>query len=111
MNLSEHSVAFAYVEYADGSGGKRRPVLIISVDGEEVLFYKITSQYFNKSEFIREKYYEIKDWLAAGLTKPSWVDTITPIVYKQDKYRFTVVGRFTNRDIVGLKQFISKLEE
>lgn len=109
--LSEHEVAFAYVEYADNSGGKRRPVIIMSVDGEEVTFYKITSQYFKKSEFIRQKYYQIKDWMEAGLDRPSWVDTITPITYAQNKYSFRVVGRFTPRDIVGLKMFIKNLEE
>lgn len=111
MRLTEHSVAFAYVEYSDGSGGKRRPVIVMSLDDEEITFYKITSKYFNKSEYIRSKYYQIKDWLEAGLDRQSWVDTITPLTYSANKYKFEVRGYFTDRDIIGLQNFIAGLEE
>lgn len=109
--LSEHTVAFAYVEFHDGSGGKKRPVIIISLDGEKVTFYRITSQYFNKSEYIRSKYYQIRDWVEAGLTKPSWVDTITPLTVSQDSCYFKILGHFTKRDIIGLERFINSLGE
>lgn len=110
MYLSEYEVAFAFVEFTEGGKGKRRPVLITDIDGDKISFYKITSQYFNKSEYIRKRYYPIRDWLMAGLDRQSWVDTISELTYDGQKVRFTVCGRFSNYDIDGLKQFISQLE-
>lgn len=109
--MSEHSVAFTFVEYVDGSGGKRRPVVVMSLDGDDIAFYKITSQYENKSDLIRSKYYKIRDWAYANLNRESWVDVNHLIEIGKNSLQFTVVGRLSGRDIKGLRDFIMRLEE
>lgn len=81
--VSEHTVAFTFVEYVDGSGGKRR---------------------------LSSKYYKIRDWAYANLSRESWVDVNNLIEINKDSLQFTVVGRFSARDIKGLRDFIAKLE-
>ncbi|MFS1663449.1 hypothetical protein [Streptococcus sp. zg-JUN1979] len=105
--VSEFTVGYALVTYHDNSGSKTRPVVVVKLNGEKITFYKITSQFENKSEYIKSKYYEIKDWLRAGLTKPSWVDTIQSITVNENEIEIRVVGRFSNRDILGLREFLT----
>ena len=63
----------AYVSW--GSDGKKRPVLILEQDTDKVIAFNITTQYENKSEAVRRKYFKINDWAQAGLSKQSYVDT------------------------------------
>jgi hypothetical protein len=58
-----------------GSGGKYRPVLVISELDGYVSVFRITSQYENKSERIQAKYFIINEWQKAGLDKQSYIDT------------------------------------
>lgn len=108
VRMSEHTVAFTFVEYADSPGGKKRPVVVMSLNGDTIAFYKITSQYENKSEIIRNKYYKIRDWVYANLSRESWVDVNNLIEISKDSLQFTVVGRLSARDIKGLRDFIAR---
>ena len=56
-------------------GRKRRPVYVLGSDGQAVTFLAITSQYANKSAFIRQFYCPITDWAEANLDRPSWINT------------------------------------
>lgn len=75
--MRPYDVCIAYVSW-DG-GGKRRPVLLISENSCYTEAFRITSQYANKSEAVKSRYFEIRDWRRAGLLKPSYIDTIEPI--------------------------------
>jgi len=58
-----------------GSGGKHRPVLVISELDGYISVFRITSQYENKSETVKAYYFIINDWQNAGLDKQSYIDT------------------------------------
>lgn len=72
MKINEIYTAFVSWQ----RGGKRRPVLILNINKNEVLVFKITTQYQNKSQYIKDKYYKIKDLSLAGLVKQSYIDTV-----------------------------------
>ncbi|HEM3642567.1 TPA: hypothetical protein U1C36_001721 [Streptococcus suis] len=106
IKISEFDVVVSYVKYADGTGGKTRPMIVTSVNGDTIVVRRITSKFFNKSEYIQQKYYEIKDWQQAKLKLPSWVDIKPPMRVNKDKFVISVIGRFTKRDIEGLSRFL-----
>ena len=70
--MKPYSLHIAYVSW--GGDGKRRPVLVLSSDQEEVAVFQITSQYDNKSTVIQSQYIPIHDWEQAGLAKQSYID-------------------------------------
>jgi hypothetical protein len=82
-----------------GEDGKHRPVLVYVIDADEVGIYQITTQYESKSEHIRAKYFEIKDWAIAGLDRLSYVDIGTlidiPLTQLDGK---TSIGKLTEAD-------------
>ena len=43
----QFDVVITYIEFTDGNGGKKRPAVVTSVNGEELTLRKITSQYHN----------------------------------------------------------------
>ncbi len=57
-----------YVSFVETNGGKSRPVLIRRVSEQTVETFKITSQYENKSAYIKQQYYPIQDWQSASFT-------------------------------------------
>ncbi|MCL2486711.1 MAG: hypothetical protein FWE86_03830 [Oscillospiraceae bacterium] len=71
MNIFDIYIAFV----SWGSGGKRRPVLILEESDDSVTAFKITTRYESKSEEIRANYFVINDWGQAGLDRQSYVDT------------------------------------
>ena len=74
IQMRTNDLVSLYVSFVETNGGKSRPVLIRKVSEQTVEAFKITSKYQNKSAYIKQQYYPIKDWQAAGLRKPSWVD-------------------------------------
>jgi hypothetical protein len=66
-------IYIAYVSW--GSGGKRRPVLILEESVGSVTAFSITTRCERKSEEIRAKYFTINDWQQAGLDRQSYIDT------------------------------------
>jgi hypothetical protein len=70
--MNPYDIHIAYVSW--GGDGKRRPVLVLSADQNEVAVFQITSQYDSKSAAIQAQYIAIDDWAQAGLTKQSYID-------------------------------------
>ena len=72
-----------------GAEGKVRPVLAFILDKNTVSIYPITTQYKYKSDEIKAQYFKINDWPAAGLNKPSYIDTGTlitvPLMHSREK--------------------------
>lgn len=87
-----------YVSYVETNGGKSRPVLIRKVSAQTVEAYKITSKYKNKSDYIKQQYYPIKEWQAAGLRKPSWVDIGNLYRFPKRGLTFKGIGHLSKRD-------------
>ena len=86
-----------------------RPVLVIAFSPSTMTIFKITSQYDKKSQYIKSKYYPIKEWEKAGLTKQSYVDTVK--VYEMDKkivMKRQPIGRLTASDARNLFKFIEQ---
>jgi hypothetical protein len=71
--MKPFEIYIAYISWK--KGGKRRPVLVFEQFAQVFSLYAITSQFENKSEAIRAKYFKINDWRKAGLLKQSYVDT------------------------------------
>ena len=91
-----------------GEDGKYRPVLVYVIDADEVGIYQITTQYGSKSEYVRAKYFEIKDWAEAGLDRLSYVDTGTLIdisIAQLDGK--TPIGKLSKADKQRLLDFLS----
>lgn len=57
----KNDIATIYVAYTDKIGGKRRPVLLVDEDDTNLVFYRITSKYSNKSENIKQFYFPIEE--------------------------------------------------
>lgn len=58
------------VEFVERKGGKVRPVLVTEHENNLLTFYLLTTQYKSKSPYIKEQYYQIKDWQQPGLKSP-----------------------------------------
>jgi len=92
-----------------GSGGKNRPILVVLLNDDSLLAYPITTQYENKSDVIRARYFKMNDWLQAGLKKQSYIDTGTLI-----KLPLSVIsgkkpiGRLTDAEKQKFFDFLSK---
>jgi hypothetical protein len=98
-------IFIAYISWGDS--GKTRPVLILEQQETVVFVLIITTQYDNKSQAVRSKYFKINDWKQAGLDKQSYVDTNTvrdlPPVVLAGK---PAVGRLTESDVQRLIEFL-----
>lgn len=105
MNIFD--IFITYVSWGDND--KIRPVLIIEQQETVVSVFNITSQFDNKSEATRTKYFKINDWQKAGLDKQSYVDTNTirdiPSVVLDGK---SEIGKLTESDVKRLIEFLSK---
>jgi len=91
----------------DGDG-KRRPVLILSLNGEIASLYSITTQYENKSKQIKANYFPIKNWQFAGLNKPSYIDTNKLIQLNVAAIDDTPIGHLSAIDAKSLQEFLAK---
>lgn len=110
MILNEYDVVLTLVKYVDSDKTTYRPALVIYFDGKEVGYYKITSRYTDKSEYIKSRYFEIKNWLQAGLRKPSWIDTINYYQISENEVRLKVIGNLTIDDRNRLEEFLAYLD-
>jgi len=92
------------------SGGKSRPVLVLLLSEDTISVYPVTTQYENKSESIKSRYFKINDWLQAGLDKQSYIDTgillNLPISIIKDK---KPIGKLTIADKKRLLAFLTKI--
>ena len=97
------------VNISCGSGSKNRPVLVLALNDISVLVYPITTQYDNKSELIKVRYFKMNDWIQEGLAKQSYIDTGTliklPLSVIGNK---SPIGRLTTEDKQKLLEFLNK---
>jgi len=98
---------WAYVGFTDITNGKTRPVLYIRQTDTDYVVFRLTSQYENKSAFIKSKYVEIKNWQQAGLKKLSWIDTVQTYQLPIHKTQLTYIGQLSADD---LERLIKHLE-
>ncbi|KXT83324.1 hypothetical protein STRDD11_01563 [Streptococcus sp. DD11] len=111
-DFNRYDILVGRVEYADGSGAKNRPAMVIRFDDEIIKVLRITSQYEGKSAAIQQQYFEITDWFKAGLKKPSWIDTVRYYELNKAQIKFTIIGKLSQRDIERFKIFIrERLEQ
>lgn len=92
-----------HVSYPEGPGGKTRPVAIVPTRDGRLMVFNVSTKYKTKSKVIKRQYAEIKDWRAAGLDKPSWIDVRAVRLVTQETfntYTPSWVGRLTARDVM-----------
>ena len=98
-------IYIAYILW--GSGGKKRPVLILEQQSTVIHVFNITTQYESKSDTVRSKYFKINEWRQAGLDKQSYVDTsiirdLPPAALE----RKTPIGKLTENDQQRFLEFL-----
>jgi len=101
----------AYISWASsvstGNEGKNRPVLVLMLSENTISVYPITTQYENKSEAIKARYFKINDWQQTGLDRQSYIDTgillSLPISVIKNK---KPIGRLTIEDKKRLLAFL-----
>ncbi|WP_103662478.1 hypothetical protein [Lactobacillus sp. HT06-2] len=62
--MRTNDVYTAFVAW--NSGGKRRPILILKEDTDNIYFYRITTKYKNKSRAMKAIRYPIVEWQQIG---------------------------------------------
>jgi hypothetical protein len=102
--MDPFDVCIAYVSWENG--GKRRPVLLLAENGDYVTAFRITSKFDNKSDTIKAQYLEILDRQQAGLTKLSYIDTITSVKVPIAHISLPPIGKLTERDKLRLLEFL-----
>lgn len=108
--MKKNEIASTFVYFSDGMSGKPRPVLILSDDGDNVEFFKLTTKFENKSSKIQRKYFKINDWKEAGLYKPTWIDTVPVTSIPKGLATFKPIGELSLSDIQQLTTFLNNLE-
>lgn len=108
--IKSNDIVSIYVGFVEGKGGKVRPVLAIEHKNNLLTFYRLTTQYKNKSSYIKEQYYQIKDWQQSGLKKPSYVDVGKTITIDSSSLKdYKRIGQLSLRDANNLSEFANKL--
>ena len=104
--MNPYDIHIAYISW--GGDGKRRPVLVLSIDQKEVAVFQITSQYDSKSAVIKAQYIAIDDWVQAGLTKQSYIDIGRIIDLPIATVQPTPIGRLSKSDLNKLLNAINE---
>ncbi|GAW73166.1 hypothetical protein C5L28_002368 [Lentilactobacillus parakefiri] len=110
IQMRTNDLISLYVSFVETNGGKSRPVLIRKVSEQTVEAFKITSKYRNKSAYIKQQYYPIKDWKAAGLKKPSWVDLGNLYRFPKAGLNFKEIGHLSQIDQNKISDFALDLK-
>lgn len=108
--MEEHEIIIASGKEVSGVDDKNRPFFVLKLDGEVIKTFKITTKYQNKSDFIKSRYFEIIDYIDAGLRRVSWIDTVEVYEIDTNRTRFKVIGKLTYRDQLRLIEFIESIE-
>lgn len=109
--MKTNDILTVYVGYVEGSGGKKRPVLVTKNFADRIEVFKITSKFANKSPYIKQQYYPIEDWEAAGLYKQSWVDLGSRLSIPKKGVTFKQIGRLTAHDQISIDKFQTQLNK
>ena len=98
-----------YIAYiAWDTGGKRRPVLILETAAKYATAYPLTTQYEDKSENVRRRYFNITDLNVAGLDKPSYVDTTKTYELAIEAIKDAKIGELSDADVVRFLEFLEQ---
>ncbi|OIH12220.1 hypothetical protein A7M79_01645 [Acinetobacter baumannii] len=94
-------------------GKERYTVEIGKTNLTVVLLDSITSQYENKSDFIKLQYYPIRDWRQAGLKKSSYIDIRSTMSFdfREILSSGKHVGKLSDTDVEELAKFIKNYKE
>ncbi|EHO49904.1 toxin-antitoxin system, toxin component, MazF family [Lentilactobacillus kisonensis F0435] len=106
--MDTNDVLVAFIAYKEKTGGKTRPVLLISKRGRQLSVFRITSKYQSKSPRIQKAYCHIVDWQQANLRKPSWIDVGQTITINSEKIKVVKIGTLSDADVFRLSEFIEK---
>lgn len=103
-----NKIVSMYVAYVGSKGGKRRPVLIVENNKNEVFFYAITSKFRNKSASIKKFYFHIEDWIDFNLKKESWIDTGNLFILSKETtvFKYKDIGELSKHDMNRLEAFL-----
>ena len=104
--MHPYDLHIAYVLWGDD--GKRRPVLVLSSNENEVAVFQITSQYINKSAVIQSQYIAVDDWAQAGLIKKSYIDIGRIIDLPITAVQPTPIGKLSENDLRNLLDAMDK---
>lgn len=106
MKMNTNDIATVYVAFTAAEGGKRRPVYILKNGLDTISFLSITSKYHTKSDKIKLKYVEIRDWKQAGLKKESWIDvgTLNELPKNNKKVKWKKIGELSPSDLQRLEE-------
>lgn len=105
--MKPFEIFIVYISW--GIGGKSRPVLAFMLDDNKISVYPITSQYDDKSEVIKARYFKINDWSQSGLDKQAYVDTGTLISFPMSVIDGKKpIGELTPADKQKLLAFLTK---
>ncbi|EHO47568.1 type II toxin-antitoxin system PemK/MazF family toxin [Lentilactobacillus kisonensis] len=105
--MKKNDVGLAYVEFDDGSGGKRRPVLIVEDRGSYYATFSITTKFSSKSKRIQSIYFEIHEWAASGLRRPSWID-VGHVVRLEKTIKIQYIGKLQINDAQRFLKFLKE---
>ncbi|EHL98749.1 hypothetical protein HMPREF9103_01304 [Lentilactobacillus parafarraginis F0439] len=112
MTIDPFDVAWMYVGFVQGQGGKKRPILILKSQDNQLFFYAITSKFIQKSATIQKQSAPIMKWReVGGLTKPSVIDVgqiFSVDISATDTIEVT--GHLTREDVINLKQTVERFE-
>ncbi|MDR1204051.1 MAG: hypothetical protein LBL26_01015 [Peptococcaceae bacterium] len=104
--MDPFDICVAYVSWE--SGGKRRPVLLLAKEDDYAAAFRITSRFDSKSEAVKAQYLEILDWQETGLTKLSYIDTITSVKVPIAHISLPPIGKLTKNDKFRLIEFLAE---
>ena len=103
--MNPFEIFIAYVSW--GNGGKKRPVLVLQMTDNNISVYTITTQYANKSEAVRAKFFKINDWKLSCLDKQSYIDTGTRFKLKLSALNNQKpIGKLTKSDKQKFIEFL-----
>lgn len=105
-NIEVYSVLVSCIDYADGTGSKIRPAVVVKFNNEVIRTYRLTTKYKNKSDYIKSQYLEVIDWAKANLKRRSWIDTIQYYDLENKGFNIKIIGKLSDRDIERLKDFL-----
>ena len=90
-----------------GGTKKRRPVLIIEDNLNEITCFRITTHHQSYIGGKLIKYFIINDWQQAGLTKQSYIDTSFTVTLPKAAIDDNPIGKLSVEDEIRLIDFIN----
>ncbi|HHL0786855.1 hypothetical protein [Streptococcus agalactiae] len=102
-DIEVYSVLVSCINYADDTGSKIRPVVVVKFNNEFIRTYRLTTKYENKSDYIKSQYLEVIDWAKANLKRRSLIDTIQYYDLEDKGFNIKIIGKLSDRDIERLK--------